>query len=95
MMTNGIERERSRFLCAGGRLENSRMTPSGRRRSTPPIHSGPGECRVPLSVRTRLAPLAFATLSTPRISSIVQRLSISCRTISMSGASVAARDPRR
>ncbi|WP_308208222.1 hypothetical protein [Actinomadura madurae] len=50
---------------------------------------------MPLSVRTRLAPLAFATLSTPRISSIVQRLSISCRTISMSGASVAARDPRR
>lgn len=95
MITKGIDRDRSCCLNSTGRAEKTSTTPSGRRWSTPSIHSGLGEWRVPLSVRTTPAPWSLATFSTPLISSIAQMLSSSWKTSSISGASRADRVVRR
>lgn len=54
----------------------------GRLDMTPSIHSGPGACREPVSVRTTLRPWLRATFSTPRMSSRAQALSSSWNTSS-------------
>ena len=77
MITKGMARERSRSRYSGGRSENTSTTPTGRRRMTLSIHSGPGACREPLSVSTTLMPFSAATSLTPRMISIAQALSSS------------------
>ncbi len=84
-MTKGMSHERSRCFTSAGSDEKTSTTPSGLRRSTPSIHSGPGACRVPLRVSTTVARLALATFSTPLTSSTAQTLSSSWKTSSISG----------
>ena len=85
-ITNGMLRERSCRFCTSGRLQTTRMTPTGRRLSTPSIQSRSGFWRSLVPETTRPTPCSRASRSMAAMASAAQELAISKHSTSISGA---------